>query len=378
MGITPPRRLGTAGLCYYTRIPTIDGVMKVLEETTQTRRYGYVIGALSGLLLPALVVVLIAVSAEEMPTVVSFWPLLAVLGSSVVAWWVQGLIYAVLARPYIKDPQVRDMFRVEMAGLFVALVSPIRGAELPYKVYLLNRLGLSAGEGGNLVVTRVLLDAVVLTPAALIGLPLYFELPEAQGAYLLLAGLVAAVAAFLMRKRVREKVRGWTSRLGGPRWQAKLLGSLRDMRGSFATYSRPGHRTTLLYALALAIVYWALRLCVAPLAFMAAGWSGEWLPVVVAQVLLASFVLPFAPTPGGGGARELGLAVLLSGYVAQGQLLSGLVFHTALSHWLPLVVSAFFIGHELRRRGVPSGVGSGRATRNDGSEEERIPEGGRV
>src|SRR5215213_11591284 len=149
------------------------------------RRYSYGIGALLGLLLPALMIVLIAARAEEMPRVVSVWPLLAALGTSVVTWWLQGLIYAVLARPQLKGLRVGDMFRVEMAGLFVALVSPIRGAELPYKVYLLKRLGLSAGEGGNLVVTRVLLDAVVLTPAALIGLPLYFELPEAQGAYLL-------------------------------------------------------------------------------------------------------------------------------------------------------------------------------------------------
>ncbi len=82
---------------------------------------------------------------------------------------------------------------------------------------------------------------------------------------------------------------------------------------------------------------------------MTVGWSGDWLPVVVAQLLLVSFVLPFAPTPGGGGARELGLAALLSGYVQEGQLLSGLIVHTAVSHWLPLVASAFFAGHELWR-----------------------------
>ena len=109
------------------------------------RRYGYVIGAL----LPALVTFLIAATAEEMPRVVSVWPLLAVLGISLMTWWLQGLIYAVLARPHPKKLQVGDMFRVEMAGLFVALVSPIRGAELPYKAYLLSRLGFSAERGAT-------------------------------------------------------------------------------------------------------------------------------------------------------------------------------------------------------------------------------------
>src|ERR687894_399049 len=159
------------------------------------KRYSYGIGALLGLLLPALMIVLIAARAEEMPRVVSVWPLLAALGTSVVTWWLQGLIYAVLARPQLKGLRVGDMFRVEMAGLFVALVSPIRGAELPYKAYLLRRLGLSAGEGTNLVVTRVLLDAVVLTPAALAALALYSSaLPEVQSSKVLSPSLAIPVA----------------------------------------------------------------------------------------------------------------------------------------------------------------------------------------
>ncbi len=323
------------------------------------RRYGYVIGPLLGLLLPALTIGLIAVRTEEVPRVVSVWPLLAALGASAATWWLQGLIVAVLARPQLDSLRVGDMFRVYMAGTFVALVSPIRGAEIPYEVYLLKRLGLSAGEGSNVVVTRVLLDAAVLTPAALVAaFALYSSaLPEVQNPGLFLAGLASAVAlaavAFLVRRRIRGSGGKRTLRLGGSVWQAKagakISGFLRDMRRSFASYWRPGHRATLAYAIALAIVYWAFRLSAGPLALMAVGWSGDWLPVVGAQLLLASFVLPFVPTPGGGGARELGLAALLSGYVPEGQLLSGIVVHTVLSHWLPLIAGAFFAGHELRR-----------------------------
>src|SRR5215211_2628336 len=158
------------------------------------RRYGTAIGALLGLLLSAFVIILISSRAAEMPRVVSVWPLLVALGISVATWWLQGLIYALLARPHLKGLRVGDIFRVEMAGLFVALISPIRGAELPYKAYLLKRLDLSAGDGSNLVITRVLLDAVVLAPAALVALTLYSSaLPEVQNPNLLLAGLGAAV-----------------------------------------------------------------------------------------------------------------------------------------------------------------------------------------
>jgi uncharacterized protein (TIRG00374 family) len=340
----------------------------------------YAIGALLGLLLPALVTVLIAARAEEIPRVVSVWPLLAAVGISALTWWLQGLIYAGLARPQLKDFRVGDMFRVDMAGMFVALISPIRGAELPYKVYLLKRLGLSAGEGTNVVITRVLLDVAVLTPAALAGLPLYFELPELQDSNLVLMGLVAtatlAAVVLFVRRRVRGRAGNRRSRLSGSGRQvkagAKISGFLRDMRRSFASYWRPGCRATLVYAVVLTTVYWSFRLSAGPLALMATGWSGDWLPVVVAQLLLVSFVLPLAPTPGGSGARELGLAALLSGYVPEGKLLSGLIVYTALSHWLPLIVGAFFAGRQLWPGIVRHGEGRKAADQRSYSE-ARVP-----
>jgi glycosyltransferase 2 family protein len=344
------------------------------------RRYGNAIGALLGLLLSALVIVLIAARADEMPRVASIWPLLAALGTSVVTWWLQGLIYAVLARPQLKSLRVGDMFRVEMAGLFVALISPIRGAELPYKAYLLKRLGLSAGEGSNVVVTRVLLDAVVLTPAALVALALYSSaLPEVQNLNLLLASLAITVTLttliFLTCRPVWRRLGGRTLRPGRSGWQAKaetkISGFLRDVRRSFTSYSHLGHRAILVYATALTIVYWAFHLSAGPLALMAVGWSGDWIPVVVAQLLLVSFVLPLVPTPGGSGVREVGLAALLSSYVPEGKLLSGLIVYTGLSHWLPLIASAFFAGHELWR-GVFRGGGRKAADR-EGHAATRVP-----
>ena len=321
------------------------------------RRLTYASGALLSICLTAIAVGVIAVKVGETPRVASVWPLLAALGASAVTWWLQGLIYAVLARPRLKVLEVGGMFRVEMAGLFVALVSPIRGAELPYKAYLLGRLDLSAGEGANLVVTRVLLDAVVLTPAALAALALFSPaLPEVQSSGPMLAFLAITVTVATSislicgrawrrrRNALRPSGSGWQARAG-----AKISGFLRDARRSFASYWRPGHRATLVYAVALTTVYWALRLTAGPLALMAVGWSGDWIPVLAAQLLLVSFVLPLVPTPGGGGVRELGLATLLSGHVPEGQLLGGLIVYAALSHWLPLIASAFFAGHELWR-----------------------------
>ena len=60
--------------------------------------------------------------------------------------------------------------------------------------------------------------------------------------------------------------------------------------------------------------------------------------------------------------RELGLMALLSGYVPEEQLLSGLIVYTVMSHWLPLMVAAFFAGYELWR-GIFCGRGRKAADR---------------
>jgi hypothetical protein len=83
------------------------------------KRYSYAIGALLSILLAALAIILITVRAGEIPRVVSVWPLFAALGVSVVTWWLQGLIVAVLAQPHLKSLRVSDMGRVYMAGGFV-------------------------------------------------------------------------------------------------------------------------------------------------------------------------------------------------------------------------------------------------------------------
>ena len=318
------------------------------------KRHSYAIGALLGTLLAALAIVLITVRAGEIPRVVSVWPLFAALGVSVVTWWLQGLIVAVLAQPHLKGLRVSDMGRVYMAGGFVWGISPIKGAEVPFQGYLLKQFGLSAGEASTVVVTRVLLDVVVLTPPALGGLGHTFGIPKVEHVPVLLAasivtGLIAATI-LLIRKRGRGKLGSTKLSPSESGWRARgwaKISFFGDMQRSLALLWHPGYRATLIYGGALTVVYWVFRLSLGPLALMAAGWSGDWLPVFVTQLLLFSLVLPLAPTPGGSGVRELGFAALMTASVPEGQLLSGTIVYTGLTHYLPVIVGAFFFSRQL-------------------------------
>jgi uncharacterized protein (TIRG00374 family) len=238
-------------------------------------------------------------------------------------------------------------------------ISPVRGGEIPVEVLLLRRIGLSAAEGSTVVVTRGLLNVSVVTIATAAVLIFVPELARV-GSWKLLVGALGigaiwALLAFLARKiRIRrtrmeeeefpaEEPRRWE------RWRTAIMDFLAGMRGTFALFFRSGHRSLLVYAGILMLLYWAFRLSFGPLALMAAGYSGDWVPVIVAQLLLVTFVLPFAPTPGGAGATELGFAALVGAYASEATVLSGVIIYAGLTHYLPTVVGALATGRQLLR-----------------------------
>lgn len=302
-----------------------------------------------GLLLTVSAVVFIAVRAEEIPQVVNFWPLGLAAGVAVVGWGLQGFISAVIAHPRIKSLRVPDMTYIYLVGAFVGGISPVRGAEIPVEVILLRRLGLSAGEGSTVMISKGILNASVVFVGSIVALIVTRRFPKVEGANLIVAALVLggvwALAAFLWRRRSRraaERARRTETPAAHHGWRKKVAHFFRDMWSSFALLWRREHRMIVAYAVALTMVYWAVRLSLGPLALMAGGYSGDWVPVVVAQLLLTSFVLPFTPTPGASGAAELGFAALLTAYVPDNQLLNGVVIWRGLTHYLPVLAGALF------------------------------------
>lgn len=321
------------------------------------RKYRYALGAILGVLLTVLAVVVISLKTQQVPRVTDIGPLALGIGTSLVAWWLQGLISALLARPKLGHLRIWYMFRVYLAGAFIGGISPVRGAEIPYEVYMIRRLGLSAGEGSTVVVARGLLNAAVPTLGALCGLAFSSRSPEIGSWKLLAAALAAGGIWGLITFLIRRWRTGETDhmvaadeeveRIQESGWRAKISYFFKDMWNSFVLLWRREHRMILIYSAVLMVVYWAFRLSFGPLALMASGWSGDWAPVVLAQLYLTSFVLPFAPTPGGSGAAELGFAGFLTAYATNNQVISGVVIYAGLTHYLPTVVGALFTGSQL-------------------------------
>lgn len=336
----------------------------ISKVTGFVNRHRYIVGALLSILLTGAAVVVVALRAEEAPKIVSYWPLVLAVAASAASWWLQGLISSVLAQPHLEKLHIADMTRVYLAGAFVGGISPIRGGEIPVEVLLLRRIGLTTAQGSTIVVTRGLLNVSVVTVATAGALIFAPDLAKV-GSWKLLGGAVAigviwALLTFLTRRaKTREQTAGegkdpspeeetspvepgrWV------RWRTIVTSFLADMRGTFGLFLRPGNRRLLVISAILMLFYWAMRLSFGPLALIAAGYTGDWVPIVVAQLLLVSFVLPFAPTPGGSGAVELGFTALVGAYAPTSVVLSGVIIYAGLTHYLPTVVGGLFTGRQI-------------------------------
>ena len=315
------------------------------------------VGGLAGLALSAVSLLIVWVWRgldAGWPQSIVAWPLVAAVFLAPVAWLSQGAAMWVLVRPQAPGAGLWRMVRLYLAAGFIGAVTPFGGAEIPYHLYVLRKLGLPTGVGTAVVGTKAALNVTVLITGAAgcllfsSGLPVTgWRLPVTAG--LILLGVWAVIAYLIKPANPRENpqrggLRGWLDRFSG------------DLREGFGLLWRREPRAVLACG-ALQAGYWGVMVCLGPLALMAAGWSGEsWAPVLASMLVLHA-VLPFAPTPGGSGAAELGFATLMSPYVPGSALLGGVLLWRILSYYLPMVVGAFFLG---RHAGSVVGLSGGK------------------
>ena len=318
-----------------------------------------IIGILLGLALSAVGVLIVSRSIDEPPRVVSLWPIAAGVVVMVVCWLIQGGVMSIIARPQLGDFRVLGMSKIYLSSQAVAALTPFGGAELPYQIFLLRRLGLPVAMGTATITIKSMANGTVLVGGTILGVLTISGLPVVESKV-----LIAAVAAiivgwilleYVMHRRTTqapatERLQGSTSGL-----RARISGFLKDL-GEGLSQLRSQEPWAVVGCVGLMLLYWALYPLLGVLGLMAAGWSGEnWPQVYIAQFVLYLAIVPLAPTPGGSGAAEVGFAALVGPDVPPEVLLGGVIIWRALNHYSELVLGSFFVG-----RGVENAARAGK------------------
>jgi glycosyltransferase 2 family protein len=280
------------------------------------------------------------------------------------AWVAEGAVFASLAG----WPPRRVLIgtRVYLASCFPSAVTPFASGAVPAMTWLLWLEGLSAGEAAAVVGARALVTGVFFSlagAATLVAAPRYLPPAWRGGFTVSVAVLIVSGAALVylaLRPARLAAVAEWLGRraalrrlLGAERLD-RLTTELAKEAGAFSASLRRfrGRPLALPAALLATLVSRALLFGVVPVLLYGLGWRGDVGPVLLAT-LVVGVVGSSSPTPGGSGAAEAALAVLLSATVPRWMLGVTVVLWRLLTFYAEAGVGAVLFAGALRRATRP-------------------------
>jgi hypothetical protein len=209
--------------------------------------------------------------------------------------------------------------RLLLVGIFMAAITPFGAGGLPVQLYLLNRDGVSPGQGGAALLLRAILTGCFLAIALplIIGLASWTLKPGLIRAVLYyLAGLYSLfLVLFLLLIFKPTTIRALSVRvvrLFGHRSNlSEKVGQEMDrFRDALLGFFGFGPKVVI-FGLALTAASALIFLLIAPALLYGLGVEAPIIQVLILQVVLV-FVVTFAPSPGGAGIAEAGSAALYS------------------------------------------------------------------
>jgi hypothetical protein len=264
------------------------------------------------------------------------WLVVALLLAS--SDWIGGGIRIWLLTRHVYRPT--PFWGMVVAGgltAWAAYLTPAQSGGGPTMVYVMRRYGVPLPEGMTSTLMSFLTTIVffaIAGPLAVIfgagrslqehGIPILavsmYDVFATAAAVFFAIGVVMLVALGYPAATVRllHGVIGWLERHRGERWAQRvevLRGGVDRMHDCVVAYLRtPSGLLQLLIGVLTSSLAHANRLVAGYVAMRALGLEAGFVDVLIIQVTI-SFILYFAPTPGGAGAAEALSAGLMSFYV---------------------------------------------------------------
>jgi hypothetical protein len=292
--------------------------------------------------------------------------LLAVVLIIVMMWYFDALSFWFLLRGIDQHIPYRKIFAVNMAGTFVAFITPFYAGGAPTFMYFLTQEGMSFSQAATASTARIFVSTALFSlilPLLLVLLGSQFNLGVLWQTLFSLPILLVVLLMVLLILYTRKSkqpaaysrriqswpLRNWLRNVRFRRiWRWSLVEG-KKMRQAFSGLLRFGWKNLLL-ALVAVFFYWLCTFMVAPLLLYSMGFFDfAFLPMFLAQAML-SIVLPLSPTPGGAGAAELGFASVFLTLVPKTMVGSFTLLWRIGTYYISLAVGSLFFFALLRKR----------------------------
>ena len=276
-----------------------------------------------------------------------------------VLWLVEGLRIKIIAHTlgYHGKMRMRDAVRIYLVTYFFGGITPLAMAEWPVQIYVLCRIGLTAGESAAVSLVRTFLSKCLLVAAA--AFLLFVDGRAANGsgpifilfryAFWVLTGTTAFYLLLMWRSGLAQSVLRKLQGFGRfqklyarkpklRKFVARLLAEATQFQETVCQINRKNGLHFFL-PLLLTVLFWSVFYSIALVLLAGLGVTVDIRSAIAWQIMIM-LVIPYIPIPGGSGVAELGVATLFAAFVPSSVLGVFILAWRFFTYYLTLIIGA--------------------------------------
>ena len=293
--------------------------------------------------------------------------LLLALGMGGLDLWIGGYRNHIFASRYQPGISKWVCFKANLANIFLGAVTPSQSGGGPAQIYIWYRAGITLTQAFTISLVNWFSTLLFFPLSALLAI--YFIEDEFSGdlfPFLLKSGFsifstvfLVVVIAFWKPIWIGKGAKILARFLGNlsAKWKTKLNGwgdkTYEAVQGYQVSCTEMLLQNPWLWpsSYLLTVILYFNKFCLAYVLVLGMGATADFWTVIAIQVVL-QFVLYFAPSPGGSGIAEFGIAVLMAGVLTANLIPVFTLLHRIFLLFLPAVIGSFVVLRELKKHAM--------------------------
>ncbi len=262
--------------------------------------------------------------------------IILILAFLVIYFLSDGLRLYFVLRAVGAEVKLREIFPLVFINILFSNVTPLATGGGFAQVWYLQRHDVPVGISAAATTIRTILAMLTIFVAAPLFQFLHSDVASGSAARITIQSLSTLIVLYLIGFVILLKRPFWIASLAGmilsflsrlgliaekrtDRWRAAVLRETAEFSGSFSKFVR-GRRRDVVAAVVSTLAFLLTLFAFPALLLEILEYEVDWI-TVVGTLSIVTFLMYFAPTPGGAGFAELAFAGFMAGQIAETDLL---------------------------------------------------------